>query len=108
MLPAHIIARRKWGFRVPLAQWFRGPMREMLYSRLTGADGLMARYGNPVAIRNLLDAHCSGQIDASEALWTLLTAEIWFSDVYRERMRQREGHRSDTIQPPVAASGAES
>ena len=89
MLPAHIVARRKWGFRVPLAQWFRGPMRDMLYSRLTGADGLMARYGDPVAIRNLLDAHCSGRIDASEALWTLLTAEIWFSDVYLERKSQR-------------------
>ena len=89
MLPAHIIARRKWGFRVPLAQWFRGPLRDMLYSRLTGADGLMARYGNPVAIRNLLDAHCAGRIDASESLWTLLTAEIWFSDVYLERKSQR-------------------
>ena len=89
MLPAHIVARRKWGFRVPLAQWFRGPMRDMLYSRLTGADGLMARYGDPVAIRNLLDAHCSGRIDASEALWTLLTAEIWFNDVYLERKSQR-------------------
>lgn len=89
MLPAHIVARRKWGFRVPLAQWFRGPMREMLYARLTGADGLVARYGDPVAIRNLLDAHCAGRVDASEALWTLLTAEIWFSDVYLERMSQR-------------------
>jgi asparagine synthase (glutamine-hydrolysing) len=108
MLPAHIIARRKWGFRVPLAQWFRGPMREMLYARLTGPDGLVARYGDPAAVRNLLDAHCSGRIDASESLWTLLTAEIWFSDVYLERMRQREGHRSDTIQPPVAASRASS
>lgn len=89
MIPAYIIARRKWGFRVPLAQWFRGPMREMLYGRLTGADGLVARYGNPVAIKNLVDAHCSGRIDASEPLWTLLTAEIWFSDVYLERVGQR-------------------
>lgn len=89
MLPAQIIARRKWGFRVPLDRWFRGPMREMLYDKLTRADGLVASYGNPVAVRNLIDAHCQGRIDASESLWTLLTAEIWFSDVYLERMRQR-------------------
>ena len=88
MLPPQIVARRKWGFRVPLAQWFRGPMRDMLYDRLTDDDGLMARYGNPVAIRNLIDAHCGGRIDASESLWTLLTNEIWFSDVYLERIRQ--------------------
>jgi len=91
MLPAHIIARRKWGFRVPLAQWFRAPMRDMLYDRLTGADGLEARYGNPVAVKSLIDAHCDGRIDANESLWTLLTTEIWFSDVYLKRIRERHG-----------------
>ena len=91
MLPAHIVARRKWGFRVPLAQWFRGPMRDMLYDRLTTANGLTSRYGNLIAIKDLMDAHCAGRIDASESLWTLLTTEIWFSDVYLERLRQRDG-----------------
>jgi asparagine synthase (glutamine-hydrolysing) len=89
LLPPEIIGRRKWGFRVPLAEWFRGPMRDMLHGYLTEGGGLMGRYGDPVAIDQLLAAHDSGRLDVSESLWTLLTAEVWYRDVYLQRLRGR-------------------
>jgi asparagine synthase (glutamine-hydrolysing) len=89
LLPAQIVNRGKWGFRTPLALWFRGPMREMLYDYLTGRDGLIGRYGDAKAIARLLEAHHSGAVDASDTLWTLLTAEVWYCDVYLQRRQRR-------------------
>ena len=99
LLPPQIIERPKWGFRTPLAIWFRGPMRDMLHGYLTAADGLVGRYGDPKAVARLLAAHDSGEVDASESLWTLLTAEVWYTDVYRKRLTQVA---------PARASGARS
>jgi asparagine synthase (glutamine-hydrolysing) len=90
LLPRAITNRVKWGFRVPLAEWFRGPLRDMLHGYLTGGDGLIGRYGDRAAIAELLRSHDSGEIDASESLWTLLTAEVWYRDVFLVGRRKRE------------------
>ncbi|MBS0359995.1 MAG: asparagine synthase (glutamine-hydrolyzing) [Proteobacteria bacterium] len=89
ILPPQIANRRKWGFRVPLADWFRGAMREMLHDYLTASDGLVRRYGDKAAVAELLRSHDSGEVDASESLWTLLTAEVWYCDVHLARRRQK-------------------
>jgi len=83
LLPDEITQRRKWGFRVPLAQWFRGSMREMLETFLGASDGLCGTYGDARAIRGLLDDHLSGESDHSLALWTLLSAEVWYQEAFR-------------------------
>ena len=89
-LPPAITNRVKWGFRVPLAEWFRGPLRDMLYGYLTDGKGLVGAYGEKAAVLELLRSHDTGEVDASEALWTLLTAEVWYRDVYLVRQRRRE------------------
>jgi len=90
LLPPAITNRTKWGFRVPLAAWFRGPLRDMLHGYLTGGDGLIGCYGDKAAIAELLRSHDSGEIDASESLWTLLTAEVWYRDVFLAGRRRRK------------------
>ena len=87
ILPPQIANRAKWGFRVPLDEWFRGPMRDMLYGYLTSAKGLIGRYGDREAVAELLTSHDRGLINAGELLWTLLTAEIWYCDVYLQKHR---------------------
>jgi asparagine synthase (glutamine-hydrolysing) len=102
LLPPEITNRAKWGFRAPLAEWFRGPMRDMLYGYLTGSQGLIGRYGDKAAIEKLLRSHDSGEIDASESLWTLLTAEVWYCDVHLAR-RRHSAKRAGKVtehQPP--------
>jgi asparagine synthase (glutamine-hydrolysing) len=78
LLPGEIVNRRKWGFRVPLAQWFRAELRDMLGDYLGSTSGICATYGDSGAIARLLDSHQSGEVDASGALWSLFTAEIWY------------------------------
>jgi asparagine synthase (glutamine-hydrolysing) len=71
-LPHAVMDRPKMGFAVPLAHWFRGPLRERLRAALLGerlADtGLFERR----CILALLDDHERGRRDYSAALWSLL------------------------------------
>ena len=89
LLPAEIANRAKWGFKVPLVDWFRGPLRDMLFGYLTNRNGLCGEYGDADAVARLLKSHDSGEIDASESLWTLFSAEIWYQDVYLNRIQDR-------------------
>jgi asparagine synthase (glutamine-hydrolysing) len=85
LLPDGIAGRGKWGFRVPLAQWFRGPMREFLHGYLFRAGGLCDTYGDAAMIRRLVEQNEAGAADMGETLWTLLAAEVWYQDVYLVR-----------------------
>jgi asparagine synthase (glutamine-hydrolysing) len=86
LIPEDVLRRPKWGFRTPLREWFRGPMMNFLTDYLTSETGLTAAFGDRAAVTALLDSHLSGQVDCSEALWTLLSAEVWYQDVYRARL----------------------
>jgi asparagine synthase (glutamine-hydrolysing) len=85
LIPAQILERPKWGFRVPLAAWFRGELRELLQDSLRSANGLCGRWGDAKQVTRLLDEHDSGRADRNLALWTLLTTEIWYRSVFLER-----------------------
>jgi hypothetical protein len=58
-------------------------MRAFLTDHLTAKNGLCATYGDPRMVGELLDGHLSGAVDVSDALWTLLSAEVWYQSVYR-------------------------
>ncbi|HZZ43825.1 MAG TPA: asparagine synthase (glutamine-hydrolyzing) [Tepidisphaeraceae bacterium] len=95
-LPSEIFNRPKWGFRVPLAEWFHGDLRPLLHDYLESADGLCGTYGNRAAVSKLLEQHDSRIVDVSLTLWTLLSAEIWYRDVYLARRSQRM-HTSQVV-----------
>ena len=71
-LPHSVMYRPKMGFAVPLARWFRGPLRERVTSELLGdtlaSTGMFDRRN----LQKLVDAHVSGRRDHSAPLWTLL------------------------------------
>ena len=71
-LPQHILYRPKMGFAVPLAKWFRGPLRERVQGAVMGERLRATGYFNEAYLRHLLDAHQSGRRDYSALLWTLL------------------------------------
>jgi asparagine synthase (glutamine-hydrolysing) len=76
-LPRDLLYRPKMGFAVPLASWFRGPLRERVRSALLGptlADsGLFQRD----YLHHLLDTHQRGRRDYSASLWSLLMFEAF-------------------------------
>lgn len=51
MIPEGILTRPKVGFRLPVNEWFRGPMKDNLFDHLLS--------------------------DGSLLLWTMLNIEIW-------------------------------
>ncbi len=74
-LSNEILYRDKMGFAVPLANWFRGPLKERLRRSLL--EGVLADSGlfNGDSITQLVEQHQSGRRDHSAALWSLLMFE---------------------------------
>ena len=71
-LPNDVLYRAKMGFGVPLANWFRGPLRERVHelgrsSDLTKTDLFESSY-----IKRVTDQHVSGVRDHSALIWALL------------------------------------
>jgi len=79
LLPAENVNRRKMGFGVPVGDWFRGPMKEMLCDSLTG-DGARTRdWFRGEEVRRLIDDHVLGRRDHAFRLWNLLMLELWLN-----------------------------
>ena len=76
-LPDDILHRAKMGFAVPLARWFRGPLRARVRSSLDGGMLAESGYFNPAALRRLGDEHLSGARDHSTPIWTVLMFEAF-------------------------------
>jgi asparagine synthase (glutamine-hydrolysing) len=71
-LPREIMYRPKMGFAVPLARWFRGPLRERLRGAVQGEALAATGMFDAGTLRLLVEAHLSGRRDYSTPLWTLL------------------------------------
>jgi asparagine synthase (glutamine-hydrolysing) len=84
VLPQPILRRRKKGFGIPVAEWFRGPLREQMLSVLSPER--MARQGffEPDAVAALMREHLEGRRDNRKQLWTLFAFELW-NDGYLAR-----------------------
>ncbi len=76
-LPAEIWRRRKMGFGVPLAHWFRKELKELTHDALLSESSRTAVYFRPKVIRRLVDEHERGTFDHSARLWSLLFLELW-------------------------------
>jgi len=72
LLPRDVLHRQKMGFAVPLAKWFRGPLRERV--RTTVLNGRLAETGlfNLRTLKQLVEQHESGVRDHSAPLWSVL------------------------------------
>jgi asparagine synthase (glutamine-hydrolysing) len=79
-LPHELMYRPKMGFALPLAKWFRGPLRERVRSAILGAELGDAGLFNARYLRHLVDAHESGLRDYSAPLWSLLMFQAFLSN----------------------------
>src|SRR5436309_13971157 len=62
-LPQEILYRPKMGFSVPLASWFRGPLRQRVRDAVLGPVLMDSGYFNPRFLREMVDGHQSGARD---------------------------------------------
>jgi len=80
-LPPELLARPKMGFGVPLADWFRSSLRELLWTHLTAPRFLDRGIVSAPFVRQLLAEHQSGRRDNQQWLWSLLMLEMWFQHI---------------------------
>ena len=80
-LPPELLARPKMGFGVPLADWFRGSLRELLWTHLTAPRFVDRGIVSGPFVRQLLAEHQSGRRDNQQWLWSLLMLEMWFQQI---------------------------
>jgi asparagine synthase (glutamine-hydrolysing) len=77
LLPARILERPKVGFRVPVNEWFRGPLRGQLQEHLIGPDSLTRPYYDPGVLQRVVREHVEGRQNHEKLLWCLLSLEVW-------------------------------
>lgn len=81
VLPADVLYRPKMGFAVPLARWFRGPLKQRVRDALLGERLAATGWFNRSYLQNLVDSHQAGTSDHSAPLWTLLMFEAFLRKV---------------------------
>jgi asparagine synthase (glutamine-hydrolysing) len=74
VVPAEIMKRRKKGFAVPVAEWFRGELKERTHEALFNRSSDLL---NPTFVRRIWEQHQRRQRDWSALLWTVLMFRTW-------------------------------
>jgi asparagine synthase (glutamine-hydrolysing) len=74
-LPNDVLYRKKMGFAVPLANWFRGPLKDRLFDSILSTQMTSSGYFSTKQLKTLIDDHLSGRRDNSAPLWTLMMFE---------------------------------
>ena len=80
-LPQDVLYRPKMGFSVPLARWFRGPLKQRVRDAILGERLQATGWFNRVYLQHMVEAHQSGVRDYSAPLWTLLMFEAFLRTV---------------------------
>jgi asparagine synthase (glutamine-hydrolysing) len=96
-LPKDILHRRKMGFAVPLASWFRGPLRQTVRDAILGPRLRDSGLFNGEALLSLVEEHQAGSRDHSAALWSLL--------MFEKFQRSMEGAQGRPEQSALMSAG---
>ena len=72
-----ILYRDKMGFSIPLASWFRGPLREHVRQALLGPTLADTGFFNMAFLKEMVEQHQSGRRDYTAPMWTLLMFEAF-------------------------------
>jgi asparagine synthase (glutamine-hydrolysing) len=88
-IPDDILYRPKMGFAVPLARWFRGPLRDRVRSVLQDGTLVASGYFDSVTLKRIGEEHLSGARDHSTPIWTLLMFESFLRNIVAEEVPAR-------------------
>jgi asparagine synthase (glutamine-hydrolysing) len=67
-----ILYRPKMGFAIPLASWFRGPLKTKLSNMVLGSRLAETGFFNSDFLKHMVNQHQSGLRDYSSPLWSVL------------------------------------
>lgn len=73
-VPSEILTRRKRGFAIPVAEWFRTDLKSFAHEKLFDRKD---EYLNPAFLNRCWSEHQRGQRDWSALLWSVLMFKSW-------------------------------
>jgi asparagine synthase (glutamine-hydrolysing) len=97
LLSDDILYRPKMGFAVPLADWFRGPLKQRLRDAVLGQRLADTGWFDRSYLTHLVEAHQSGARDYSAPLWTLLMFEAFLRVVVDEAAGVPAARQSEAV-----------
>lgn len=77
LLPSEVMNRRKMGFSIPLAQWFRAGLKATFEERVFAQDAFIGELFDLSPIHQWWAQHQRGTRDYAYYLWALLVLEGW-------------------------------
>jgi asparagine synthase (glutamine-hydrolysing) len=77
ILPNEILTRSKKGFGVPLAQWLRTDLSEVMRDSLLSERAAARRHFNPSDLKRMVDDTLAGNETYKYLIWDLITLELW-------------------------------
>ncbi len=83
ILPKEIMYRRKMGFSVPLAKWFREELKAFASSNLLSTDAGVNNFFRKEIIMKIWNLHQARTRNYGTILWSLLMFELWYGKFMR-------------------------
>lgn len=80
-LPADILTRPKSGFRVPVADWLRGRLRDFTRDMLLGPDSRFGAFANRAKLTAMIEEHERQVRNREKELWSLLSLEVFLREL---------------------------
>jgi asparagine synthase (glutamine-hydrolysing) len=77
ILPPESVEKKKQGFGIPLAKWFRHDLRERMFDLLASRSFRERGLFDAQAALQSMERHVAGEHDYSEQLWQLMCYESW-------------------------------
>ncbi|MDR0775282.1 MAG: amidotransferase 1, exosortase A system-associated [Azonexus sp.] len=84
LLPNDVLYRPKMGFSVPLARWFRGPLKARVQEAILGSRLADTGWFNRRYLEELVRDHNNGSRDYSASIWTILMFEAFLRNVMEQ------------------------
>ncbi len=75
-LPREILEKPKWGFAIPIGNWFRGELKDFLADSLLSGPSA-GGFFRKEEVERLIGEHQRGERDLGHHLWILLMFELW-------------------------------
>ncbi|TWU04638.1 asparagine synthase (glutamine-hydrolyzing) [Stieleria varia] len=77
MIPSSIFTRKKMGFGIPIANWFRSELKPMVHDTLLADDAKISPFLRIDAVREMVRQHEQSEQNHGYRLWNLLILEKW-------------------------------
>lgn len=77
LLPKEIITAKKRGFSIPLAEWFKNELKEMVYCTLSKEKIENANLVNFNIVERIIEEHMTNRINHANLIWSLLVLHKW-------------------------------